>query len=89
MDEAADMLVQEYPSLNRSDERVAIESMVGLAFSGRAKEFGWGTMDPALWSEQIALYAELGQFTNHVPTVDEVMTLKVLNATQAYRMRIG
>jgi NitT/TauT family transport system substrate-binding protein len=88
MDEAADHLVQEYPSLNRSDERVAIESLMSFAFGDRTRQFGWGTMDPATWSEQIAMYAALGQFTNRVPTVDEVMTMKVLKATQSYRMRI-
>jgi NitT/TauT family transport system substrate-binding protein len=88
MDEAAELLVQEYPSLNRNDERVAIETMMSFAFGDLTRQSGWGTMDPALWREQIAMYAGLGQFTNHVPTVDEVMTLKVLNATQPYRMRI-
>jgi len=88
MDEAADLLVGEYPSLNRSDERVAIETMMGFAFGDGTRQFGWGTMDRAMWNEQISMYAALGQFTNHVPTVDEVMTLKVLGATQSYRMRI-
>jgi NitT/TauT family transport system substrate-binding protein len=88
MDEAADHLIQEYPNLNRSDERIAIESLMSFAFVDRAAQFGWGAMDPALWSEQISMYAKLGQFANRVPTVDEVMTMKVLDATQSYRMRM-
>jgi NitT/TauT family transport system substrate-binding protein len=88
-DEAADLLIQEYPSLNRNDERMAIESLMTFAFDAKTSQLGWGAMDPAMWEEQIALYTKLGQFTNHVPTVDEVMTMKVLSATQSYRMRMG
>ena len=88
MDEAAELLVAEYPNLNRDDERVEIEAMLAFAFEDRAKELGWGTMDAGMWQAQIDMYKELGQFTNHVPTVSEVMTMKVLNATQSYRMRL-
>jgi hypothetical protein len=35
------------------------------------------------------MYAKLGQFTNRVPDVNEVMTMKVLDATQSYRLRLG
>ena len=87
-DEAADLLVKEYPSLNRDDERVAIESLMSFAFDERTNQFGWGTMDAGMWEEQIAMYSKLGQFTNHVPRVDQVMTMRVLNATQAYRARM-
>jgi predicted metalloenzyme YecM len=38
-------------------------------------------MDPAVWQDQIDLYAQLGQFTKRVPKLDEVMTLDILNAT--------
>ncbi len=37
--------------------------MLRYASSDRRKTQGWGTMDPAVWQEQIALYAQLGQFT--------------------------
>jgi len=45
-------------------------------------------MDPQMWQDQISIYNQLGQFTNRIPTVDEIMTMKVLNATQSYRTRI-
>lgn len=86
-DEAAELLVREYPNLNRTDERVSIDAFMDFAFDAQTKEKGWGTMYPAMWQEQISLYAQLGQFTNHVPTVEDVMTMKVLNATQAFRLR--
>ena len=86
-DEAADLLVKEYPNLNRVDERASIDAFMDFAFDAQTREKGWGTMDPAMWQEQINLYAQLGQFTNHVPTLADVITMRVLNATQAFRMR--
>jgi len=84
-DQAVDMLVKEYPNLNRADERVAADVMLAHAFGDVARAQGWGSMDPANWQEQIALYSELGQFTARTPKVDEVITLDVLKATQAAR----
>ena len=46
-------------------------------------------MDPAVWQDQIDLWAKLGQFTKRTPKLDEVMTLEILNATAAARPRIG
>ena len=54
--------------VNRATGKV----MLAYAFSDKTKAEGWGTMDPAVWQEQIALYAELGQFTKRVPKLDEV-----------------
>ena len=73
--------------LFRSDERLAIDVMLGYSLSDAARSQGWGTMDPAIWQEQIALYSELGQFTNRTPKVDEVITMDILKATQAARMK--
>jgi len=86
-DQAVDMLIKEYPNLNRDDERLAIDVMLGYSLSDAARSQGWGTMDPAIWQEQIALYSELGQFTNRTPKVDEVITMDILKATQAARMK--
>ena len=46
-------------------------------------------MDPAVWADQIALYAELGQFTKRVPKLEEVMTMDILKATADARPKIG
>ncbi len=88
MDEAANLLVKQYPTLNWNDERAAIEALMGFAFSGRAATEGWGAMDADIWKEQIALYTQLQQFTNHIPTADQVMTMRVLDATKSDRMRM-
>ena len=84
-DQAVDILVKEYPNLDRADERIAADVMLAYAFGDVARTQGWGTMDPAVWQEQIALYSELGQFTAKTPKVEDVITLDVLKATQAAR----
>ena len=86
-DQAVDILVKEYPNLVRDDERVAADVMLSYSFGEGARALGWGGMDPANWQEQIALYSELGQFTARTPKVEDVITLDVLKATQAARMK--
>jgi NitT/TauT family transport system substrate-binding protein len=86
-DAAVDLLVKEYPNLNRADEREAADKMLEYSFGGAAQTQGWGAMDPAVWQEQIALYAQLGQFSAGTPKLDDVMTLDVLKATTAARLK--
>jgi len=86
-DEAVDLLVKEYPNLKREDERVAVDVMLEYSFGGLAQTQGWGAMDPAVWQEQISLYAELGQFTARTPRVEEVLWMDGLSATAAARMK--
>ncbi len=86
-DAAIDHLLKEYPNLNASDEKLALETQLGYAFNAQTQTNGWGAMDRAVWQDQISQYAELGQFTKRVPKVDEVMTLDILNATRDYRLK--
>jgi NitT/TauT family transport system substrate-binding protein len=86
-DQAVDILVKEYPNLDRADERVAADVMLSYSFGDVARAQGWGTMDPAVWQDQIALYSDLGQFTAKTPKVEDVITLDILKATQAARMK--
>jgi len=86
-DQATDLLIKEYPNLNRDDERVALDVMLSYSFGELTKAQGWGAMDPAVWQEQISMYSQLGQFTASTPKLDDVMTLDVLKATQAARMK--
>jgi len=46
-------------------------------------------MDQQVWADQIELFAQLGQFPARVPTVEDLMTLDILNATKDDRPRIG
>ena len=87
-DQAVDLLIKEYPNLNRADERVAVDSLMSYAFDQTTKNLGWGAMDAAVWEEQIAMYGQLGQFRAKQPKVDDVMTLDVLNATRSARLPV-
>jgi NitT/TauT family transport system substrate-binding protein len=86
-DQAVDLLLKEYPNLNREDERVALDAMLEYALSGLALTQGWGAMDPTVWQTQITMYSELGQFTAKTPKLDEVVTLDALKATMAARTK--
>ena len=88
-DKAVELLVKEFPNLNAKDEREALDAMLRFSFSPRTRAEGWGTMDPAVWQEQISLYAELGQFSKRVPKLEEVMTLDILKMTADSRPKIG
>ena len=86
-DAATDLLLKEYPNLNRADEREAVDSLMSYAYNSNTFSNGWGAMERAVWQDQIQQYADLGQFTKRVPKVDEVMTMDILNATREYRLR--
>lgn len=85
-DQAVDLLLKEFPSLNLADERGSIDVLMGYAFNRASGTQGWGTMDPAVWQEQISLYAQLGQFRARAPKVEDVMTLDILQATKSSRL---
>jgi NitT/TauT family transport system substrate-binding protein len=88
-DKAVELLVKEFPNLVAADEREALEPMLKYAFSPKTAAEGWGTMDPAVWQDQINLYSELGQFSKRTPKLEEVMTLDILKATADARPKIG
>lgn len=87
-DKAIDLLVKEYPNLNWADERAAINILMKYAFDPATHGNGWGTMEAAIWQDQISMYAQLKQFSNRVPTVDEIMTMQILQATRAARLAV-
>jgi NitT/TauT family transport system substrate-binding protein len=86
-DQAVDLLMKEYPNLNRGDEREALDVMLAYSFSDLTRAQGWGAMDAGVWQEQINLYSQLKQFTAKTPKLDDVMTLDILKATTAARMK--
>jgi len=86
-DKAVDLLIKEYPNLVREDERVALDVMLQYSFGTLTKTQGWGAMDPAVWQEQIDLYAQLGQFTAKTPKLDDVITMDLLKATAGARAK--
>ncbi len=88
-EEAVDMLVAAYPNLNKESELEAVKGVLGFSFDATTTENGWATMNKENWQRQIDVYADLEQFKGDVPTVDQVMTLSILDATADIRKQIG
>lgn len=84
-EQALDLLLETYPTLDRDEEHISLAAMLGYAFADAAATRGWGTMDPPMWQQQIALYEQLGLFTARPPRLEDVMTMDILEATQAVR----
>jgi len=88
-EKAVDALVGRYTNLKKASEMEAIPGVLGFSFNGETKANGWGTMKTANWEEQLGTYDKLGQFKGKTPKLEDVMTLKVLEATAADRPKLG
>jgi NitT/TauT family transport system substrate-binding protein len=88
-EKAVDFLVKDYPNLNRQDEVDGSTALLQFVFNARTKEKGWGTFDPAVWQEQIALWDDLKQFSAGAPKLDDVVTMAILDATKDVRPKLG
>lgn len=86
---AVDTLVEAYPNMMRAPELLAVGPVSNYAFGETTKADGWGTMSPALWQAQIKAYADLGQFSGPVPTLDDVVSFSVLDATTDARKAVS
>jgi NitT/TauT family transport system substrate-binding protein len=86
---AVDLMLKVFPNLDRTDEIAAAEAMLKFVFNENTRRNGWGAMDPNVWKEQIDQYASLGQFSKRVPSVSDVASFDVLDATAGDRARIG
>jgi NitT/TauT family transport system substrate-binding protein len=88
-EEAVDILVEAYPNLDKESELEAVQPVLDFSFDETTKANGWGTMNRENWAAQVESYASLDQFTGDVPTVDDVMTLSILDATADVRKKVG
>ncbi len=88
-EQAVDFLVKAYPNMSRESELEAIGPVLGFSFNEATRAKGWGDMTRENWEEQIRIYADLDQFKGAVPTVDDVMTTAVLDATADVRAKLG
>jgi NitT/TauT family transport system substrate-binding protein len=88
-EEAVDLLVAEYPMLDRASELEAVGPVLGFSFGEATRARGWGQMTRENWQAQLDIYARLGQFKGATPAVDDVMTLAILDATKEVRPKIG
>ena len=84
-----DHLVAEYRNLSRESELDAVGPVLGFSFNDVTAKDGWAAMNPANWQAQIETYADLKQFKGDTPTVDDVMTTDILDATESLRKQIG
>ncbi|MDI6028626.1 ABC transporter substrate-binding protein [Corticibacterium sp. UT-5YL-CI-8] len=87
--EAVDILVKAYPNLDKASELEAIGPLMTFAFNETTVANGWGAMSKENWEAQLKTYADLGQFKGTVPTVDDVMSLALLDATTDIRKKVG
>jgi NitT/TauT family transport system substrate-binding protein len=88
-EEAVGMLVDTYPNLDKASELEAVGPVLGFSFNDTTKENGWAAMNRENWEAQLNAYAALDQFKGTVPTVDDVMTLAILDATADIRKEVG
>lgn len=88
-DAAVETLVERYPNMDPESEREAIKIILAYVFNEETRTGGWGTMKRENWEAQIKTYADLGQFKNDVPGVDDIMTTAILEATSAERPKAG
>jgi NitT/TauT family transport system substrate-binding protein len=84
--EAGTALARTASGLIAANEAQTVQAEGPYMYTAASKAGGWGTMDPSLWQQQIDTYHQLGQFKGTVPTVNQVMTTSILDATTAARM---
>lgn len=86
--EAAQALVDMSPELNLKDIEEDGGAMMKYIFTASTAENGWGAMDRSIWERQISLWDELGQFSSTPPTVDDLATWDLLDATADTRPKL-
>jgi NitT/TauT family transport system substrate-binding protein len=88
-DKAVEILVKANSNLQPAETRSALDALLKYEFNEETKKNGWGTMSPQVWQEQIDVYKELNQFTAKVPTLSDMMTTAILEATAGDRPKFG
>jgi NitT/TauT family transport system substrate-binding protein len=83
--EAAEMVVKLQPTLKAEDVAAQGEVLLKYAYSDATDANGWGTMSPDLWKSQLDMWTQLGQFKGTAPTLEEIATFDVLDATKDAR----
>ncbi|WP_374302193.1 ABC transporter substrate-binding protein [Paracoccus sp. (in: a-proteobacteria)] len=86
---AVEILLTRYPNLDREAEMAAVGPVVDYSFNDVTRQNGWGAMTRENWQAQIDIYDRLGQFEGSAPSVDDVMTLSVLDEIAAARPVYG
>ncbi|MDN5853051.1 MAG: ABC transporter substrate-binding protein, partial [Actinomycetia bacterium] len=89
LDESIDMLIKRVPELRRAEQKQGAERIMQYMWTEETAERGWGTMTADSWESQIQTWDSLDQFGGEAPTVDDVMTTSVLEATKGDRPETG
>jgi NitT/TauT family transport system substrate-binding protein len=88
-EKAVDLYVAEYPAMDRASELEQVNLLLSYVFNEETAANGWGTMREEIWANQLRMYDELGQFADRkAPTVDEMMTLSILEQTKDARPKL-
>lgn len=88
-EESVELLIKEYPTLDRKVELETVPMIRKLAYNEETRAGGWGTMAADNWQRQIDDYAAIGQYSGGVPKVEDAITMKVLEATAQARPKLG
>lgn len=89
IDEASKALVEMTPELKMKDMVDDGSALMQYCFTSATAKDGWGTMNPDTWQKQIDLWDKLGQFKSAPPTVEDVATWQILDATADARPKVG
>lgn len=90
--EAVTDVLKLYPNagLDRATQMASLKELVSQFMSSSyTAQHGWGAMDPSIWQQQLNMWKQLGQFHSSVPTLNQVMTTSVLNATASARPKLS
>ncbi|MEH6579820.1 MAG: ABC transporter substrate-binding protein [Amphritea sp.] len=87
--EAVEILVKRNPNMDPKIEAQAVPLLLDYVFNAETKANGWGAMTRENWQAQISIYDQLGQFKKGAPSVDDIMTTALLEATANDRAKIG
>lgn len=89
VEEAVDLLVKKQPTLNRQDMVDQSKVLLGFEFTSATASNGWGQMDRAVWQTQLDQWNALKQFKADAPSVDDVASFDILDATASDRVKVG
>lgn len=87
--DAALALQEMSPELKTSDLEEEGSLLMDFIFTDSTASDGWGAMDREKWQSQLDLWENLDQFTSVTPTVDELATWDILDATADARPKLG
>lgn len=88
-DEATDLLLKQFDGLEKDPQLAGGTKLMTYMFDENTAANGWGTMTKEKWQGQLDLWDSLDQFEGTVPTVDDVMTTAILDATASDRPKVG